>query len=283
MPKLSKLFVVIDPTTDHQTALLNAEWIASQSSDISVHIYAAIHSLNDINDIVYTLDRATIAALERVETKRHRQWIESMSTSIRGGGNDVEIEVEWTGNWRDAIVPAAERCGADLIIKTATAHSGTERRLLKTSDWTLLRNAHCPVYLIKKDSLQVGAKVLVALDIKREDELHNQLNEQVVEFGKTLVETVSGSSLHAVNAYASSDSFVYPGDVAKKIGIEPSEAHTIEGPPEEVIPEVVAEIDAGILVIGTAARDGIKAAVIGNTVEKILDAVDSNIMTVNAA
>ena len=50
---------------------------------------------------------------------------------------------------RDAIAPAAERAGADLVVKAASSHSGTGRRLLKTSDWTLLRNSHCPVYLVK--------------------------------------------------------------------------------------------------------------------------------------
>lgn len=274
MPSLNKLFVVIDPTTDRQNALLNAEWIASQDSSISLHVYEAIFSVSDNNDE---------EALERVETKRHRDWLEQLVEPIRAAGNDVTVEVEWNGQWRDAIAPAAARSDADLIIKTATTHSGTGRRMLKTSDWILLRTAHCPVYLIKKDSIQIDTKILVALDIKRDDELHNQLNEKVIEFGKSLAKTTSGCSLHAVNAYASSDSFVYPDDVANKIGIASQEAHTIEGMPEEVIPEIAGAIDAGILVIGTAARDGIKAAVIGNTVEKILDAVDSNVMTVNAA
>ena len=40
MPSLNKLFVVIGPTTDRQNALLNAEWIASQDSSISLHVYA---------------------------------------------------------------------------------------------------------------------------------------------------------------------------------------------------------------------------------------------------
>jgi nucleotide-binding universal stress UspA family protein len=37
------------------------------------------------------------------------------------------------------------------------------------------------------------------------------------------------------------------------------------------------------VVIGTAARDGFKAAVVGNTAERVLDALQSNILTVNVA
>ncbi len=67
-----------------------------------------------------------------------------MVEDIRARGTDVDIEVEWTSQWRDALAPAADRCGADLIVKAAGSHWAAGRRLLKTSDWTLLRNAHCP-------------------------------------------------------------------------------------------------------------------------------------------
>ncbi len=273
MATISKIFVVIDPTTDKQTALINAEWIASQNSEISLHLYEAIHSSAENTDA---------DALQRVETARHSAWLENLAEPIRAAGNDVSIEIEWTGDWRDAIAKAADRAGADLIVKTASPHSAAGRRLLKTSDWTLLRSAHCPVYLIKLDHVDTGAKVLVALDIKREDDLHNTLNERVIDYGKAIVESVPESSLHAVNAYASSMQFVYPSDLANKTGIESQDAHTIEGPPDKVIVEVAEQVEASVVVIGTAARDGIKAAVIGNTAEKVLDALHTNILTVPA-
>ena len=273
MPTINKIFAVIDPTTDKQSALFNAEGIARQNSAIALHVY----------DAVYVSATNTDAdALQRVELERHRAWVESLVEPIRAAGNDVNVEVEWTSEWRDAIAPAAKRAGADLIVKTASSHGGAGRRLLKTSDWTLLRNSHCPVYLIKNDSMESGAAVLVALDITRDDELHSNLNDQVLEYGRTIVDSVSNSSLHAVNAYPSSDSFVYQSDLAEKTGIERTAAHAVEGAPEKVIPEIAEQIDAGIVVIGTAARDGLKAAVIGNTAEKILDALNTNILIVNA-
>lgn len=273
MSMIRKIFAVIDPTTDKQSALISAELIASQDSAVALHVYAAIYSSTDNFDA---------DALQRVELSRHRAWIESLVAPIRIAGNDVTVEVEWTKEWRDAIAPAAERAGAELIVKAASSHSGAGRRLLKTSDWTLLRNSHCPVYLVKKDSIEAGAKILVALDMRREDDLHSRLNEQVLAYGRALVANIPDSSLHAVTAYPNSDNFVYPGDRAEKSGIESNRAHAIEGSPESVIPEVAQKIAANIVVIGTAAREGIKAAVIGNTVEKVLDAVDSNILTVNA-
>ncbi len=273
MSKIGKIFAVIDPTTDKQAALISAEWIASQDSAVALHVYEAIFA---------TTDNVDAGALQRAELSRHRAWVESLVAPIRIAGNDVTVEVEWTNEWRDSIAPAAERAGADLIVKAASYHSGAGRKLLKTSDWTLLRNSHCPVYLVKNDSIETGAKILVALDMQREDDLHSKLNDRVLEYGRALAASIPDSSLHAVTAYPNPDNFVYPGDLATKAGIDSKRAHAIEGSPESVIPEVAQETAANIVIIGTAAREGIKAAVIGNTVEKVLDAVASDILTVKA-
>lgn len=271
MPSLNKVFVVVDPTTDNQVALSNAAWLARQNSSVALHVYEAVYSSDSSKDPV---------ALERVELARHTAWVESLVRPIREAGTPVDTQVQWTADWRASLAPAARNVGADLILKAASVHSGAGRRLLKTSDWMLLREAHCPVYLIKRDAIEAGAKVLVAMDIAREDDLHSSLNDKVLDYGKLLVEAIPGASLHAVNAYSSSVSFVYQPDVADKAGVERVNAHAVEGAPDKVIPEVADEIDASIVVIGTAARDGIKAAMVGNTAEKVLDALHTNILTV---
>ena len=274
MPAIQKIFVVIDPTTESQPALSNAETIALSSGSAVLHVYECIFSASDSTDP---------DALRQVETSRHRAWLDSLVKPLVDKGLNVEVEIEWNEDWRDALPSAARRLDADLIVKAASVHSGAERRFLKTSDWTLLRNSHCPVYLIKKDLADSGRKVLVALDIKRSDDLHNTLNERVLEFGRAFVGAAAEGSLHAVNAYSSSNDFVYPDDLAETTGIQLHDAHSVEGAADTVIPEVTSKIEADILVIGTAARDGIKAAMLGNTAEKVVDAVDTNILIVTAA
>ncbi len=274
MPTFNKIFAVIDPTTDNQIALVRAGKIAGRNENISIHVYEAIHSSGDSSDA---------EALQRVETARHQAWLDTLVAPLRDAGINVEVEVEWTAAWRDAIAPAAARAGASLIIKAANARSGAQRRLLKTADWTLLRNAPCPVYQIKKDDISTNIKILMAVDMARDDDLHVQLNDLVIGFGKALLVGAEGASLYAVNAYSNSDHFVYKDDLASKAGVDAANAYTVEGPPETVIPEVAEQVEADLVIVGTAARDGIKAAVIGNTAEKILDAITTNILTVNLA
>jgi universal stress protein E len=273
MATISKIFAVIDPTTDNQIALVRAGKIAGRNENIAVHVYEALYSNQENSDK---------DALRRVETARHQAWLESLVAPLRESGIKVDVEIEWTSDWRDAIAPAAQRAGADLIIKAATAHSGAERRLLKTSDWSLLRNAPCPVYQIKKDAISQNIKVLMAIDVSRTDALHSKLNELVMDYGKSLLVGAEGASLFVVNAYPNSEKFIYKEDLAEKTGVDPANAYTVEGLPEKVIPEVAEQVQADIVIVGTAAREGLKAAVIGNTAEKLLDAISTNILTVNA-
>ena len=274
MPTLNKIFAVIDPTTDNQIALTRAGKIAGRNDDIAIHVYEAIHVSGDTADA---------DAMERVETARHQAWLDTLVAPLREAGLKVVVEIEWTTLWRDAIAPAALRAGASLIIKAANARTGAQRRLLKTADWTLLRNAPCPVYQIKKDEISTNIKVLMAIDMSRDDALHTQLNDLVIGYGKALLVGAEGSSIYAVNAYPSADKYIYKDDLAAKAGIDSANAYTIEGPPEKVIPEIAEQIEADIVIVGTAARDGIKAAIIGNTAEKILDAIATNILTVNVS
>lgn len=273
MSEINKIFVVVDPTTDQQTALERAARMAERNSALSLHVYCAIFSSATAGDL---------EGLKRVEISRHQAWIEDLVTPIREQGSNVEIEVEWTSQWRDALAPAADRCGANLIVKAAGQHWAAGRRLLKTSDWTLLRNAHCPVYMAKGKILDKGANILVALDLKKEDDLHSTLNERVISFGQNLGKNVTDATLHAVNAYSSSERYVYPEDLTKKLDIPSNQAHTVEGQPARVIAEVAEKVKADLVVIGNASRQGARAAVIGNTAEKVLDAVDANVLVVNA-
>ena len=120
----------------------------------------------------------------------------------------------------------------------------------------------------------------MAIDMSRDDALHTQLNDLVIGYGKALL---VGASIYAVNAYSSADNYIYKDDLAAKAGIDAVNAYTSEGPPEKVIPEIAEQIEADIVIVGTAARDGTKAAMIGNTAEKILDAIAINILTVNVS
>lgn len=59
-----------------------------------------------------------------------------------------------------------------MIVKSTYRHGAVRRRMLKTSDWTVLRRAQCPVLLVKQEHATPLRCVLAALDIGAEDDAH---------------------------------------------------------------------------------------------------------------
>jgi nucleotide-binding universal stress UspA family protein len=50
--------------------------------------------------------------------------------------------------------------------------------------------------------------------------------------------------------------------------------------PEKLIAEVAHKLDQPLVVIGSLARRGLGGAVVGNTAERILDELDTDVITI---
>jgi universal stress protein E len=57
----------------------------------------------------------------------------------------------------------------------------------------------------------------------------------------------------------------------------------LKGRPKQHIPLHAAEIDADLVIMGTAARTGIKGFMLGNTVEDILPSLQHSVLTLKAS
>jgi universal stress protein E len=193
---------------------------------------------------------------------------------------DVTIRVEWNAAWREAIAATAAASNCDLIIKATHWQSPTSRLLLTTSDWELMRAATCPVLFLKHQKAKPRRRILMALNLAAADDAHQRLNDDIIDVGKQIVAGREDMELHAVNAYPDSDHFVHPPDLAARAGVERSQAHCIEGAPGDVILECAAELGAEMVILGTVARTGIAGAAKGNTAERALDRLDTDVLTI---
>lgn len=272
--QIRKIFCVIDPTTTRQRAL-NRAAEALKRPDTTVHAYVCIEP-------VHTQTTDDREELMKAEVARYEAWLERLVGDLPSQGGEITMEVDVSEDWREALAPAAKRYGADLIIKSSHQRHPLRRRLLKTSDWTLLRAAHCPVLLVKRDRVEPPTTVIAAVNLGAKDEEHGKLTDRVIEYAN-LVAEATGAELHAANAYSGSLNFVHPPDLAKRVGIERSRAHVGDKSPEELIADLADELDNPLIVIGSIARRGVPGVVVGNTAERILDTSPADILTVMAS
>jgi universal stress protein E len=265
---ITNIFVVYDPTIDEQPALERASAIADEVS-ANLHVFACIYSEEAAAADDTTERESLLAAQQDTLTRKVQALVDR--------GARVTTEVEWDKDWYQAIVNAVQRYDADVVLKSSYKHTAHQRILNKTSDWTLIRNCSCPVLLVKAGSQKDVRKVLAAIDTRIEKEAYEKLNQNILDFSKRFMQG-SDTEVHFVSAHKNLSTRPDRGALIRRCGVDSDRVHIKLGEPEEVIVENAIDLDASLVVIGNSGRSGLSAVVKGNTVEKVLDRLECDIL-----
>jgi len=186
----------------------------------------------------------------------------------------------------------------DLLVRDAHADDGAEL-IFGGVDLRLMRNCPCPVWLVKAGHHGNYNRVLAAIECQPTPEAE-VVNARIVEMASSLANTHE-SDFHIVSAWQGLEDFdpdlgdwEQLSDKMIEVGARHSVQQTIEqskkisdyqthfrrGAAGEIIPQVAAEIDADLIVMGTLARTGIPGLLIGNTAERVLKEVDCSVLTI---
>ncbi len=246
-------------------ALRKAISIAKDRDDAKVYAFLCVHSQAVCDDP---------EELRTVELRRHTTWLDEIIDSVNDAGVDIEAFVEWHEDWREAICDVASDNRFDLVIKRASGRPSS----LASSDRQLIRSLKSALLLVKHDPSRDLQKVLVAVDFNANSEDHAALNEAIIDLGRRIRGSGDTIELHAVAAYPDSDQFVHPPDVARKLAIHRSQAHVRQGKADDIIPGLANEIGADLVIVGNVGRRGLSGITIGNTSEKILTDIQSDVL-----
>ena len=268
---LNTILVVIDPTRLVQPALERAEWIASRNGAV-LHLFCCL----------WDSDVGADTAAQELAVTRAEEWLRRIADSSRQKGLDAVVRVEWHSDWRGRIAGAAEEIGADLIVKLVSRHSYLGRRLTRTSDWILMRDANCPTLLVDEARPANPKTVLAAVKLNPNDAAHTVLNERVIDTAHRIADGVQ-AELHAATVYKGDDLFFDRQKFATSCGLPRNRVHSSEGKPAAGIAEIAASVDADVVVIGCAAgRTPARGVAIGNTAQRIIDEVTADVVVIPA-
>jgi universal stress protein E len=261
----TRYLVVIDPARNEQWALQKALRIAKNRENVEIYAFLCPY---------YYIQGADPSELEAAELRRHSMWLDEILAHYSETGITVKPVVEWHADWTDALLKMVFDLQIDMVIKRssnrAIAQASSDRKLIRTLRTALL--------LVKHDPTAEVRKVLVAVDLNATDEEHKALNEATMNLGRQIRGADDQVELHAVSAYLDSDKFVHAPDVAKKLGIERSRAHVHLGKPGDVIPGLAKKIGADLVIVGNIGRRGLSGMTVGNTAEKILGDIWSDVL-----
>ena len=281
----TRLFVVIDPTADHQLALVKASLIA-KLGDCHIHAFLCIYQeMEEGGEYASRRDfkRQTL-------TKAKARLVELMQP-CKLSGLSYTTEVVWNSRWVQCLTRAVEKSACDLVIKSSFHHTRARRFFNKTSDYHLMHHCACPILFTHQDQEWKSDRILACLDLESGDPQHTRLNDVIMRDARAFANIV-GLDLYIGCAYVNAIddehlAFETRGHEAEleQLGefyrLAPERVVLRQGSVVEALRAICAETDPSIVIIGTLARTGIRGKLIGNTAEKLLDIVTADLLTVN--
>jgi|AntAceMinimDraft_11_1070367.scaffolds.fasta_scaffold00379_13 universal stress protein E len=267
--EFSNFFVIYDPTQKEQPALERAALIASETG-VNVHVFACIYS-----DIPKSREQP---AAVRALMDRQKEILQSEVAPLVAKGLNVSFEVEWDKGWCEAAVRASVKNGADVVLKSSTQHTPGQRIFNRTSDWTLIRESAVPVMLVKAGSVPESRKVLAAIGVSEGKDTYEQLNQRILDFSRRVMDN-NMAEVHFISAHNDLSKAPDRNAMIRNYGLASDRVHIRMGEPEDVIVENAAQMNASLVVVGNSGRSGLSALLNGNTVERVVDRLNCDVLS----
>jgi universal stress protein E len=297
----SILFAVKDPGSRRFATLDKVAGIARRFG-------ARLDLFNAISTPVFMdvqpLSGDSVAEIKREALALHAKRLEKLAARARKLGVETTSAVEWDFPAHEAIVRRAKRISADLII--AECHKGHRRApwLIRLTDWEMLRESPVPVLLLKNSRAWRKPRVLAAVDPAHAHAKSVRLDDAIVENALRFTRELGGS-IRLMHANHPSLLTISSGDpaadalaiqmryeeqkalnlvgfrkFAERQRIPKARRHVHDGHPAVGIPRLARKLGADIVVMGAVSRSGLKRVFIGNTAERVLEALHCDVLVV---
>ncbi len=294
------LVAVADPTAKNAPALTRAAALAKRTG-AKLTLFHSLYSPYVAGEQFYSPD-ALQKDIEGAVNARKAE-LERIANGMRYLGIDVHVRVRWDYPVHESIVREAMREKIDLLVIGSHRHGAAARLVLTNTDWQLIRLCPCPVLLVKTGRRYDRPRVLCAVDPLHAHGKPGELDGLLLSTAGSFAEAFGGK-LHAAHFYPLATPFtsgllVEPLPLPAEIGeqhqrevqkafdevvgpheLGPRRSHLRLGLPVDELPALAEEIDAHMVVMGAVSRSGLKRLFIGNTAERVIDALKCDVLVV---
>ncbi len=301
MSRIRRILVAIkDPWARSNPTLEKASQLA-RALGARVQLFHALS--NPLYIDVAELEGISLSKLEETEHARARRRLELLAQRLTKGGLRVESDVAWDFPPHEAVIRAARRFDADLIVaeRHPTAHHLAW--ILRFTDFELLRLAPVPVLLVKTRGKYAHPSILAAVDPTHAFSKPLKLDREILSCAAQITQALRGS-LHAVFAYnplpvaamepglavaGATDAIATETEAGARralarvlngASIPESRRHVVPRHPIDAIEGAAAELGCSIVAMGAISRSGLKRLVLGNTAERVFDDLPCDVLVV---
>jgi len=257
-------------------------------ADVVAFVYAPLKSLK-------------VSAAEQARIKQHliddrEKVVQARIDKYRRAEQQVTLKVVWQ---KDIESWVNQQCGGGRYAGVAKTGNRSETLVHASTDWQLLRECPVPVLLIARKRWHRTKPVLAALDLSTTVKSKRALNDKVLGVAKSLAQALDVelkiiTAVEVPTLLADLDlvdpiTFVrnareemqpHMRKLAQAHDIPEADFHCKRGPVEKVITSYAADVRAQIVVMGTVARKGVRARLLGNTAEQVLRHMKTDVLAV---
>ena len=258
----------------------------NRETEVVAFVYAPLKQLK--------VDATERAAIKQRLLDERRADVQARIDRSADATQKVRLNVIWE---KDVAAWVNKRClkgGYDMVVKTGRR---TETLAHTSTDWQLLRECPASVLIVAERKWSRTKPVMAALDLASTAKVKRQLNEDVVARSLALANALDTtlelicaievptllSDLDLVDERkyvrdAKEDMAPQIAYLAKKFDLSEAAFQVKKGPVERVIASQAAAKRAQVVIMGTVGRKGVKARLLGNTAEKVLRHLKTDVL-----
>ena len=234
-----------------------------------------------------------------------QRGLERSAERLRTRGITVGTSVRWDYPVYEGIVRQVLRHRPQLLVARSGRHGRLARLVPSHTDWKLIETCPCPLLLLKtRRPYGKPPLIVAAVDPGHAHDKPAALDERILESAARLSGALSGRLLvfHARIPWDEAiradpelrdlpeyrDEQIHRAYVAQvhtrvlklaeRHEVARSQVHIEDGHAAEALPRYAKQRKADLIVMGAVSRSRLRRAFIGHTAERVLDALDSDVL-----
>lgn len=290
--KIESILVIADQQDKQQSALTHAKSLVKHTG-AKLHIVS--FNYEHFATLATNLNQEQQLDLQNKILSSSEKWLQSEIKDVKLQEKSTS-EVVWE---KDIVAWVKKHCVShdyDLIIKTGHRSEGP---FYVPTDWHLIRNNLVPTLLVAEKKWRKKQSVMVSLDLGTHLAAKKALNQKLLDAGITFA-TNANMPLHICYSLPISSVLKDLGIIDKKALVNDAKSrylpiiegmlgeyemplaniHFKAGPASKVIPSLASKHSAGLVVLGSIGRKGLKAKLLGNTAESVLALLKTDILVI---
>lgn len=298
MRNLKKILVLFEPQRKNHPALLRATEFARRYGNELVVLSVVYDNYSDFDSM---FDAEFHTRYQQYQLDNAQRQLAEIIEPFKAEGLKISFRAMWNHSQVHAINNLVQNENFELLFKSTSPHHKFKDLIFTPSDWNILRECAVPVIMVKEKNWLERGPILVAIDTSSHDDSHLALNRNLLRHASSIAKDLK-RKLHILHVYPfpvmqmpveySSINYEEIQKVTEQrhrakmeeliqlFDLEDYHIQLIPGLADEAIIETAEDIDAHLLVMGTVARKGINAAILGNTVEHTIDRVNCDVLTI---